>query len=165
MHSVQEEDPGQLHSWRFHDHVLASEELRRAHPGLLVGISEPLDHLPKGLVQCRDRVVDGFERDLLAMVDYAIVEKLDQILVVPNQVFDDGFGAAGLGVGAISPAVLGDRAYDLAEEPSVVSQNPLQKCRRAHGNSPGRIMAWLVTSNLRDVVTSPCRLWQGAPQR
>ena len=97
VHSVQEEDPGQLHSWRLHDHVLASEELRRAHPGLLVGIPEPLDHLTKGLVPCRDRIVDGLERDLLAMVDYTIVEKLNQILVVPNQVFDDGFCAAGLG--------------------------------------------------------------------
>ena len=138
VHSVQEEGPGQLHTWPLHDHVLANEELRRAHPGLLVGTPEPLDHLPKGLVQCRDRILDGLERDLVAMMDHAIVEELDQVLVVPNQVFDDSFGAPGLGVGAISSAVLGDRAYDVAEESAVVSQNPLQKGWIAHGDSPSR---------------------------
>ena len=72
------------------------------------------------------------------MMDHAIVEELDQVLVVPNQVFDDRFGAPGLGVGAIPSAVLGDRSYDVAEESAVVSQDPLQKGCIVHGDSPFR---------------------------
>ena len=47
------------------------------------------------------------------MMNHAVVQKLDQILVVPDQMFDDFFGAAGLGVGPLPPAFLKDRSYDI----------------------------------------------------
>ena len=138
VHRVQEEAPGKLHSGALHDQLLLEKELRRTHPALLIRTAKPIDDLAKRLVQCRDRSLDRLEGHLHAMMNHAVVQKLDQILVVPDQMFDDFFGAAGLGVGPLPPAFLEDRSYDIAEESALVSQNPLQKGWRAHRDLPSR---------------------------